>query len=168
MIYPAEVCEVARGQLFKKRIPEELYGKQALDFATMKPSVRMDLIRRGVAGRVGNAPATTNGLDGGRLEAPVRRSSNFGETSTDRDDFQIQEHSTSEAVMDSGMDISQSLVMVNGRVLETPRMLFGKNSNVVCVVWFGYPKQILTHYCDSNRDLARGIWFINNSRSPNP
>ena len=59
VIYPAEICEVLPGQFFKKKIPEELQGKVVLDFATMRPSQRLDLIRKGIDARGASAKCPT-------------------------------------------------------------------------------------------------------------
>jgi hypothetical protein len=67
-VIPAEACVILPGQLYKKKIPEELYGKSALAFATMKPSERIGTIQRGI-GPGGNI--TTNGIDKGGLQPPV-------------------------------------------------------------------------------------------------
>jgi eukaryotic translation initiation factor 2C len=131
IIYPAEVCEIQRGQLFKKKIPEELYTKPALDFATMRPSARLDTIRKGVTTR-GPAPVTQTGLDGGSLQPPVcilRLPDHLADLLTT---IQVKEHKQSEAILDSGMVIAEEPIRIQGRVLPTPNMIFGKGT-LVCL-----------------------------------
>jgi eukaryotic translation initiation factor 2C len=53
VVYPAEICQVLPGQFFKKQIPDEVQAKTILEFATMRPSQRLNLIKKGIDGRSG-------------------------------------------------------------------------------------------------------------------
>jgi hypothetical protein len=55
VIYPAGICEVVPGQFFREKIPKELQGKVVLDLATMRPSRRLDLVRKGIDARGASA-----------------------------------------------------------------------------------------------------------------
>jgi eukaryotic translation initiation factor 2C len=59
VVYPAEVCQILPGQFYKKKIPEELQGKAVLDFATMRPAQRLDLINKGIEARGSSAKCPT-------------------------------------------------------------------------------------------------------------
>jgi eukaryotic translation initiation factor 2C len=59
VVYPAEVCQILPGQFYKKKIPEELAGKAVLDFATMRPAQRLDLINKGIDARGTSAKCPT-------------------------------------------------------------------------------------------------------------
>ncbi len=55
IIFPAEVCYILPGQLYRKKIPEELYTKDVTSFATLKPAERLQMIQGGIgAGRSGS------------------------------------------------------------------------------------------------------------------
>ncbi|PIL23868.1 Argonaute [Ganoderma sinense ZZ0214-1] len=48
-IIPAEFCEIVEGQLFKRKIPADVQ-KKFLSFATQRPEVRLNTIRKAVGG----------------------------------------------------------------------------------------------------------------------
>lgn len=43
VVYPAELCSILPGQLYKKRLPNHLTS-EAVSFATMTPDVRLKAI----------------------------------------------------------------------------------------------------------------------------
>jgi eukaryotic translation initiation factor 2C len=59
VIYPAEICQILPGQFYKKKIPEEVSGKAVLDFATIRPAQRLDLIKKGIDARGVSAKCPT-------------------------------------------------------------------------------------------------------------
>ena len=117
MIYPAEICEVLPGQFFREKIPEELQGKVVLDFATRRPSQRLDLIRKGIdaRGASANCPTPVNPV---ASSFPLKLPNNVLLC-------QIMEYTPSKAMLNAGMQVSPDPVSVPGRLLPTPKIAFG-------------------------------------------
>ncbi|KIM87566.1 hypothetical protein PILCRDRAFT_815121 [Piloderma croceum F 1598] len=91
IVFPAEVCTVVEGQIYKKKVPQELTS-HVVKFATSKPEDRLRTIKQGSG-----------------MRAP------------------IFEYETSPFMQDAGMRVSPAPVRIDGRVLPTPKLVFGDN-----------------------------------------
>ncbi|KZT11426.1 Piwi-domain-containing protein [Laetiporus sulphureus 93-53] len=89
-VFPVEVCKIAPGQLYKKKIPQALTS-EFVRFATQRPDRRLDAIRQGVTGA------------------------------------QLLEYHNSDFIQESGMAVSPEPLKVTGRVLNVPRVIFGRS-----------------------------------------
>jgi hypothetical protein len=101
------------GQLFRRRIPEELYRKPALGFATMKPHIRLDVIKKGVTGRNHNAPPTD--WLGSRSAACTCAYLYFWHGRHWLTESQMEERQMPQAVLESGMTIAVNPISISVR-----------------------------------------------------
>jgi eukaryotic translation initiation factor 2C len=101
VIIPAELCEVVPGQLYKKKIPEALFTKDVVNFATLPPPERLSAIQQGISKNHNIVMASP-----------------------------VTQYADSPFIRDAGMQISTNPIVVGGRVLDTPDMEFGKQEIV--------------------------------------
>lgn len=109
-VYPAEVCDIFPGQVYKKKLD----GRDTTEFlklSTSKPKVRLSDIRKAVSGQVRGSHNLCSGL---LLIAAV----------------QFLGYANSPYMQQAGMTVSDQPMQVNGRLLPPPRVVYNAMSEV--------------------------------------
>ncbi|KAL0947384.1 hypothetical protein HGRIS_013500 [Hohenbuehelia grisea] len=122
IIIPAEFCVIPPGQIYKRKLPEELVSSGAtLKMSDARPAERLEAIQRGIAPGGGH-----NGV-----QSPVMIQTALEITSYLTLFLKILQYEQSDFIRNSGMMIDKSPLTIAGRVLNTPGLQYGSGRPLV-------------------------------------
>jgi eukaryotic translation initiation factor 2C len=117
-IIPAELCSIPPGQIYKKKLSEQMMDK-ARSFATKKPQERIGIIKNGVSRGSQN------------ILPPVSKIICSNWNNDFKAKIQTLEYRDSDFLKNAGMSVSPAPVTIQGRVLQAPGIRFASGAPVV-------------------------------------